>query len=262
MHPVLFEIGNFPVRSFGLMLLVGFFVGTWLAMRRAPRHGIDKEAIATVAVWGVIAGVLGARLFWVAQEWGHYSQNPGEIFRLTEGGMTSYGGVLFGMLPALIWCYRAKVRFAIALDLLAAPALVMHGFGRIGCFLNGCCYGSPCDLPWAVTVHPEVGTVYLGHPAQLYDTLMSFAGAILLLVWEARLMKDGRYAGPIGLLGAGFFLLYGVARFVYEQFRAGFSSLGTWGLPITDAQVLALAMFLIGVVWMIVALQRRRAASP
>lgn len=253
MLPELFNIDGFPIRSFGVMLLIGFAVGTWLAVRRSEKYGIDKEALTSLAVWAVIMGVLGSRVFWVLQEWGHYSKNPAEIFRITEGGMTSYGGIAFGLLTVLLWCKRTGVRFPVVFDLIAAPALVMHGFGRIGCFLNGCCYGSPCDLPWAVTVHPEVGPLYLGHPAQLYDTLMAFAGVALLLWIEKRTFSTRR---P-GTYGALFFVLYGLSRFVYELFRSGYSSESTWGVPMTDAQVMALAMVAGGVIWLL-ALARRQ----
>ena len=157
MLPELFRIGDFPIRSFGVMLLIGFAVGNWLAVRRAGKYGIDKDALTSLAVWAVLMGVLGARVFWVLQEWSFYSKNPSEILKVTVGGMSIYGGIVFGLLTVLIWCRRTKVPFPVVFDLLAAPALVMHGFGRIGCFLNGCCYGSPCELPWAVTVHPELG---------------------------------------------------------------------------------------------------------
>jgi phosphatidylglycerol:prolipoprotein diacylglycerol transferase len=256
MLPELFNIGGFPIRSFGVMLLVGFALGTWLAVRRAGKYGIDKDALTSLAVWAVLMGVFGARVFWVLQEWSFYSKNPAQILKVTEGGMTSYGGIVFGLLTVVIWCRRTKVPFPLVFDLLAAPALVMHGFGRIGCFLNGCCYGSPCELPWAVTVHPELGPTYLGHPAQLYDTLMAFAGAGFLLWYERRTFAVRR---P-GTYGALFFVLYGISRFVYELFRSGYSSESTWGVPMTDAQVMALVMIVGGVIWLL-ALARRPSVS-
>jgi phosphatidylglycerol:prolipoprotein diacylglycerol transferase len=255
--PELFNIGGFPIRNFGVMLLVGFALGTWLAVRRAGKYGIDKDALTSLAVWAVLMGVLGARVFWVLQEWSFYSKNPGEILKVTEGGMTSYGGIVFGLLTVVIWCRRTKVPFPVVFDLLAAPALVMHGFGRIGCFLNGCCYGSPCELPWAVMVHPELGPTYLGHPAQLYDTLMAFAGVALLLLIEKGTFSTRR---P-GTYGALFFVFYGLSRFVYELFRSGYSSESTWGVPMTDAQVMALAMIAAGVIWLL-ALARRTVVAP
>jgi len=253
MLPELFHIGSFPIRSFGVMLLVGFAVGVWIATRRAAKYGIDKDALATLAIWAVIMGVVGARVFWVLQEWPYYSKNPGHILKVTEGGMTSYGGIVFGLATVLIWCRRTKTRFTDTFDLLAAPALIMHGFGRIGCFLNGCCYGSPCDLAWAVTVRPDAGPVYLGHPAQLYDTLMAFAGAAILLWIEKKTFASRR---P-GSYGAIFFILYGVSRFVYEMFRSGYSSQSTWGVDLTDAQVLAVGMVVLGVGWLIFAFRKR-----
>jgi phosphatidylglycerol:prolipoprotein diacylglycerol transferase len=257
MRPVLFEIAGFPIRSFGLMLLGGFAAGTWLATKRAERFGIDKNAITSLAVWAVIMGVLGARLFWVIQEWDYYSKNLGHILRLTEGGMTSYGGIAFGLLTVAIWCRRTGTRFADVFDLVAAPALVMHGFGRIGCFLNGCCYGSPCSLPWAVTVHPDSGPLYFGHPAQLYDTAMAFFGAALLLMYERRTLQNR----TPGMYGALFFILYGTSRFVYEIFRSGYSSSSTWGIPLTDAQVMAVGMVVTGLLWLLLLGRKQRAGE-
>jgi phosphatidylglycerol:prolipoprotein diacylglycerol transferase len=257
MLPELFRIGSFPIRSFGVMLLLGFVLGLWLALRRAPKYGIDKDSLSTMSVWAVIMGVIGARVFWVLQEWDYYSKNPSSILHLTEGGMTSYGGIAFGLATVLIWCKRTGVRFANVFDLLAAPALVMHAVGRIGCFLNGCCYGSPCDLPWAVTVHPDSGPIYFGHPAQLYDTLMSMAAAGFLLWLERRTFAIRR---P-GIYGALFFVLYGASRFVYEIYRSGFSSASTWGVPLTDAQVMAVAMVLGGGAWFLTLHRKPRGAD-
>ena len=257
MRPELFNIGGFPIRSFGVMLLIGFAVATWLAAKRSSKYGIDKDAITSLAVWAVIMGVLGARLFWVAQEWSYYSRNPSYILRLTEGGMTSYGGIAFGLLTVALWCKRTNVRFATVFDLIAAPALIMHGFGRIGCFLNGCCYGSPCDLAWAVTVRPDTGPLYLGHPAQLYDTLMAFAGAAVLLFFE-RSAKGNR---PPGTYGALFLILYGAGRFIYEIFRSGYSSASTWGVPLTDAQVMAVGMIITGFIWLLALSRKGKSAE-
>lgn len=241
-----------PIRSYGVMLIIGFLVGYWLASRRAERFGIKRSQVADMAIWALLAGIVGARVGWVVQEFGYYLKNPVEIFKLTEGGMTSYGGILFAFLAVWIWSRIAKVRLSNVLDLLAAPALVMHGFGRIGCFLNGCCYGAPCSLPWAVSVHPDSGSAYMGHPAQLYDTLMAFFAAGMLLLYERATLQNRR---P-GQYASLFFILYGVTRFVYEFFRAGYSSTSSLGLPITDAQIAAAAMIFIGAIWFAIAARR------
>ncbi|MBA3725830.1 MAG: prolipoprotein diacylglyceryl transferase [Armatimonadetes bacterium] len=254
MLPELFRIGGYPIRSFGVMLVIGFLAGYWLASKRAEKYGISKDQLSNLAIFALIAGVLGARIGWVAQEWAFYAKNPGEILKVTEGGMTSYGGVLFGVLAVWIWAARTKVSMVAALDLLAAPALIMHGFGRIGCFLNGCCYGGPCELPWAVEVHPDEGSNYLGHPAQLYDTMMAFAGAAFLFWYEKRTF----YAHKAGQYSALFFLLYGISRFVYEFFRAGYSSTSSFGLALPDGQLAAVAMILLGGGWLLLLSRRAR----
>ncbi|MGI8922480.1 MAG: prolipoprotein diacylglyceryl transferase [Fimbriimonadales bacterium] len=254
MLPELFRIGGFPIRSFGVMLIIGFLAGYWLASKRTEKYGITKDQLSNLAIFALIAGVVGARIGWVVQEWGFYSKNPGEILKVTEGGMTSYGGILFGLLATWIWAARTKVSMVAALDLLAAPALIMHGFGRIGCFLNGCCYGGPCELPWAVTVHPEEGSNYLGHPAQLYDTLMAFAGAAFLLWYEKRTFSTHK----VGQYAALFFLLYGVSRFAYEFFRAGYSSTSSVGLALPDGQIAAVVMILLGIVWLLLLARRAK----
>jgi phosphatidylglycerol:prolipoprotein diacylglycerol transferase len=254
MHPELFRIFGFPVRSFGVMIIVGFLAGYWLAARRVERYGMSRSQLADLSVLALIAGVIGARLGWVIQEWPHFSQHLGDIPKAWEGGMTSYGGILFAMLGSWVWCRRAGVPIANALDLMAAPALVMHAFGRIGCLLNGCCYGGPCSLPWAVTVHPDSGSPYLGHPAQLYDSLMAFGLAGLLFLYEKRrhsARRPGEYA-------ALFFILYGASRYVYEMFRIGFSSSSSFdGFPLTDGQLVAIGMVLIGAVWLWLARRKR-----
>lgn len=252
MYPELFRIGGIPIRSWGVMLIIGFFLGYWVAVRRAEKFGIRKNLVIDVAVWALIAGVIGARVGWVLQDWGYYSRHPLDALKLTEGGMTSYGGVAFGVFGMWVWSRRAGVRFLDVLDLLAAPGALMVAIGRIGCFLNGCCYGAPCALPWAVSTRPDAGPSYMGHPAQLYDTLMMLAAFAILMFYEKRdkQRKPGRYA-------ALFLVLYGISRFIYEIFRAGYSSTSSIkGFVLTDGQVAAIVMFVAGIIWFAMASRR------
>lgn len=248
MHPVLFKIFGFEVRSWGVLLVLGVLAGIWLAARRARRFGIDPRATVDMAWLLLIAGVIGGRLGWVLQELPYYLERPIEVFYLRAGGMTSYGGVAGAALALLFWSRRAGVPFVVALDWLAAPALVVNAVGRIGCFLNGCCYGVACDLPWAVMVHPEGdGVAYLGHPAQLYDTVLSLLGAALLLWYEQRsptALARGRLTG--------FFLLaYGASRIVLEVFRAGASSGSSFGWAVPDGLIVAVLLVVGGLVMLV-----------
>lgn len=249
------RIGNFTVYSYGVLLLVGFLVALWIASRRAERYGISKEKITGLAIWMLLAGIVGARLLFVAQDWPSYANDFGRIANLREGGMTSFGGLLGGFIVLLIWCRVTRTKFVTVMDAIMPAVLIGIGFGRIGCFLNGCCYGSECDLPWAVKVHAEDGRTYLGHPAQLYKTLMVWTAAALLIVWDRRSIKRGGLKP--GQIGSAGFVLFGIARFVYEMFRIGVSSQPIQGIGMTEAQVLSLAITLVALVWFIIASTRK-----
>jgi len=237
MRPVLFEIFGFPIYSYGVMILLAVLVAVWIANRRAEAFGISKEFVSNAATWGLLFGVLGARVVFILQELPYYLQHRDELFSLRFAGLTSFGGLLFGFLAIAVFAKRARVKLLDFMDLAAPAVLVAHAIGRVGCLLNGCCYGGHCDLPWAIHVHGEQG---LYHPAQIYDALMNLAGLPILLAFERRGRLPGRSA-------ALFFVVHGTARFIYEFWRAGTTSTTIPGLPLTQAHVVALAVVLLGV---------------
>lgn len=252
MHPILFKIGSFEVRSYGVLLVIGVLIATWMATKRAARYDIDPKRLWDVVVWIVIVGVLMARVTYIAQEWGYYSQHREELLSIKFDGLTSFGGVIGGLLVALVWCKRTKTPPLALLDTLAVPFLIGNAIGRVGCLLNGCCFGHPTTLPWAVSVE---GTVGLHHPAQIYESFFGIASALILIGIERRWrLHRGQ---SIALM----FVLFGLSRFAYEfwragtaeQVREGFASSTYLGsLPITQAQVAALAIAAFGVVGAIV----------
>jgi phosphatidylglycerol:prolipoprotein diacylglycerol transferase len=188
--------------------------------------------------WVLIAGVLGARALYLLQEYKHYAAHPSEIFTLQFAGLTSFGGIIFGFAMVFLWCRRHGMPVLKVLD-VAGPALLLgHAIGRIGCLLNGCCAGGACpaDLPWGV----HIDGVFV-HPAQAYDSLMTFAALGIALFIE----KRGTFTGQMISVT---FMLYGLSRFIYEFWRAGVSSTYMGNLPITDAQAAALFMILLGAV--------------
>ena len=259
MHPELFKIGKWPLRTWGLTLLIGIIVGLILARRRASRFGLEPQQVTDAGFWMTIAGIIGARAAWVILEWDKegYAMAPLRIFDFTEGGMTSFGSYLFALLALLVWCRAAKVRPIALFDLFAAPGLLAIAIGRIGCLLNGCCYGTASDLPWAV--HQQ-GVVGLVHPAQIYETLMLTVFAIFMLVIER---KQFSFQPPKYVPGtfAGMFLLFtGISRFIYEFFRAGASSETLKGTSLTLAHFFALLLFAIGA--SILVYTRARRAGP
>ncbi len=236
MHPILFEIFDFKVHSFGLLMLLAFAVALLFARKRGPRFGFTPEQISDVAFWTLIAGVLGARVAFLAQEIPFYREHPEKLLTLQFEGLTSFGGLIFGFLTVVIACRRLKKPLWNLLDALAPAMLVGHAIGRVGCLLNGCCYGGHCDLPWGIHVENAAG---LFHPAQIYDSLMNLAALGVLLALERRGLRAGQTFGL-------FLVLHGIARFVYEFWRAGTTSTTMGSLPLTEAHVAALVLVLAG----------------
>jgi phosphatidylglycerol---prolipoprotein diacylglyceryl transferase len=237
MHPTLFRIGSFEVPAYGVMIIVGFLAGIWLAAKRAPRYGFEPSKIYDVGFWTLLAGIIGARIVFILQV-PQFWERWRDFMTLRFDGLTSFGGLGFGIAALGIWAWRTKSSFIKLLDLLLPGFVLGHIIGRIGCLLNGCCHGRVCavDATWCVAVpHSEA----LHFPAQAVDSAMNVPVLFALLWFERR--RPG-----IGQVSALFFILHGATRFIYEIFRAGASSELIGGTPVTHAQVFSLFMMALG----------------
>lgn len=253
MRPILFQIGNFPVRSFGTMAVVGFLVSLWWARRMAdkrmqtelegsPRR-MDPDSLGDLWVFTLLFSILGSRLLFVLLEMPSYFTQPLEIFKIWSGGMSLHGGLLGGVGYLLYTSRKRKIPLLVLGDIIAPLFSLIYVFGRIGCFLNGCCYGITCDLPWAVRFHDEKVLGMLtppSHPTQLYG---SFAGLVIfgiLTRWERYPRRDGE-------LFWGLCALYGFYRGLVEFLRAGAtSSYLSPNIHLTLTHVISLFMVLLG----------------
>lgn len=140
-----------PIRGYGVFMLLGFVCGLGLAVYQASRVGLDTERIYSLAFWLFVGGIGGARLFYVLQYWDEFSDDLTKVFRFTEGGLVVYGS-LIGALAALALFARTKNIPLLALSDLIAPSMAIGlALGRLGCLMNGCCYGGPCELPIGVS---------------------------------------------------------------------------------------------------------------
>src|SRR5438552_3357408 len=145
------------IHGFGLMLVIGFLCAMALAKFLARRSGQDPEAFANGALLALFAGVIGARLSHVLENLSDFTRgdlgfwgNLRNVFDIGSGGLTYYGGFLLALPTLVIYALIKKVPLRLGMDIVAPCLMIGLGFGRIGCFLNGCCYGAECDLPWAV----------------------------------------------------------------------------------------------------------------
>lgn len=231
MHPILFKIGPLTLYSYGLAIALGFLLASWLAGRRARAAGTDPAAVQRVALTALLAGLAGGRAAYVLLNWEIYAANPLEILRLDHGGMVFYGGLAAGVLGGVLAMRAAKLPVLATLDLLMPPLVAAHAAGRVGCFLNGCCYGVPTALPWGVVFPPDI---YYRHPTQLYET-----GALLLIFLA--LKRAERRSPPAGTVLLLYGLLYGSWRFFLEFLR-GDNLRVLFGLTVFQLSSLPLAL--------------------
>jgi phosphatidylglycerol:prolipoprotein diacylglycerol transferase len=174
--PRLADAHGLPIRGFGLMLLLAVVSAVGLAARRAQRLGIEVDLIYTLAFWALVPGILGARLFYVIQKWPQdfapiYQQHGlaallGSLVNIAQGGIVLYGSLIGALAGLAAFLIHYRMPLLATLDLLTPSLMLGLAVGRLGCFLNGCCFGGACELPWAVSFPagspPHVEQVYRG----------------------------------------------------------------------------------------------------
>ena len=229
MFPVLFQIGGISIYSYGVMISLAILVAALALFREAPRDGINPDHVLEAIIVAAITGLIGSRLLYVALNWDLFSDRLLSIFFARYEGLTFYGAFFGGVLGLLVWGWRRKVDFFRMGDLLAPYLALGYAFGRVGCFLNGCCYGKVSDVAWALPA-PAADNL-LHHPVQLYASL----GAIVIFV----ILKLVRPAKPFnGFLLLALFALYGLLRFTTEFFR---DEAIVW-IGLTTAQLFSLGL--------------------
>ena len=245
MHNHILSIGPLTVHGYGLMIGIGIVAALSLAWRRADRRGIPQEKVTTVVLLGLIAGFLGAKLLFLITELPDVLRDP--LPYLGSDGFVVYGGILAGVPTLWLWCRKKGERLEIWTDLLLPGVALAQGFGRIGCFLAGCCYGRPTASPIGV-IFPADSLAPAGIPllpTQLFSAAGDFLIALALLRLERRNGKDGE-------LLVWYLLLYGTGRFLLEFFRS--DPRGTVGV-FSTSQFISLFIVAAGVV---LALSRRK----
>jgi phosphatidylglycerol:prolipoprotein diacylglycerol transferase len=271
MHPRLltvpaFELfgrstGPFTLHTYGVLLAIAFLAGLWVASRQAKRAGLDANRITDMAVWVLIAGLLGAKVLLVAVDWSYFGRNPRDVLSVFQSGGVFYGGLIAGILVA--WWYARRYRLPgwQTADVLAPGVVLGQAIGRLGCFSAGCCWGKPTQLPWAVTFTDVYAARQVGtpmdtalHPSQLYESLAAFL-IFLFLLWLA---PRKRFHGQVTLV---YVALYSAARFGLEFLR-GDPDRGSWLRgTVSTSQIIAVVL-LLGVALILPRLRATQAVAP
>ena len=244
--PVAFSIGFFEVRWYGIMVVLAIVAVIAIALLEARRVGLAEDHIYSMGLWAIIGGILVSRLFHVIDKWDYYMANPRQIIGFE--GLTVYGAVLGALLAVLIYCWVKKLSFWQIGDVVAPGAILGQAIGRIGCFMNGCCYGLPTSLPWGV-IYTNPGSYCeldgMVQPTQVYHLLWNLIGFGIL--WSLR-----RRIKPQGSLFLFYLALYAVGdlgiRFVRvgEPFRSGMF------FNMQEAQIIGIIVLVVTVPWLII----------
>lgn len=255
MYPVLVQLGTFELRSYGVIVVLSFFLGLWLSTKEARRKGLDPALIWDFAFYALLGGIIGARIYFVLiSDPAYFLQKPWEIVAVWHGGIGIIGALLGGFLTALWYCRRKKLSFWRFADTLAPGVALGQVAGMFACLLNGDSYGKPTDLAWAITYTDSRAMAPLNvplHPVEIYEMATYFL--VFLLVWQTR--KKYKTDGFVFLT---YLAGYGAARFAVEFFR-GNPAVLAWGIP--AAQVFGVVLILIAVAgFYIVGKNERRTA--
>ncbi|MDR2547089.1 MAG: prolipoprotein diacylglyceryl transferase [Lachnospiraceae bacterium] len=243
MHNELFSIGSVTVYSYGVMLAIGVIACFFMADRRAPKFGLDPDIIFNAGFISIIVGFISSKLLYIIVDIPNIIASSDPWRAILNSGFVVYGGLIGGVLTGLIYLRRKKVPFLPYFDLAAPSMVIAQAFGRIGCFLAGCCYG--CRTETAIGVvfsgsrHAPNGVSII--PTQLISSFGNFIIMFILLWYANKRPKAGR-------VGALYIMLYSVGRFALEFFRD--DNRGYWG-AFSTSQWIAIALLPLGI-WLFV----------
>ncbi len=267
---------SLPIFGYGMMVLIGFTVAMFFACARAKAVGINPELVVDSAFWVLISGVLGGRLAYLIQ----YRDQvfaPGMSFgqmlfkavNLSEGGLVLLGALVGGGIGVFAYAWSRKISALEYGDLLIPSVFIGVGFGRIGCLLNGCCFGDRCELPWGIQfpagsttfnilvergfLNPDALATMPLHPTQIYSSLDGFLLAFVTAIYY----WYRKHPGDALALGC---MLYSITRFLLEFLRA--DELGQLGTTLTISQFYSLGIFALGLVIMLTGARRGPARRP
>ncbi len=222
MYPVLLKIGPFTIYSYGTMVAIAFLIGIFIAKLEAIRKGVKINLVYDFSFYFLIGSIIGARIYYILF-FGlkDFLENPVSIFMIWQGGLSIHGGILGGAITGIIFSRVRRISFWCLADIVSPSVILGQAIGRIGCFLNGCCYGIS------------------HHPTQIYELILDIAG--FLLLWDLR--KKMKFEGGLFLV---YLMVYSVIRVIVSQFRA--DNLYLWNTGIALADLNSAIIFIIAMI--------------
>lgn len=256
MHPDFISIGPFTIHTYGVMMALGFLagLGNWILL--GLRIGRNSQFCTDLMFWVMASGILGARIAYVFENWQDYAADPLTIVRIDQGGLIFYGGFVASGIAVFVFSRRHKISLPSLTDFVVTSVPIAHALGRIGCFLNGCCFGactssswgvhfSKHSIPWysqvrAGVINADVPSSLAVHPVQLYEAAFNvLVYGVLVWLFRRRLRQ--------GVVTAAYLMLYAIGRFLLEFFRGDRGErLAVWQLSI--GQFVSVFVFIAGLI--------------
>ncbi len=250
MYPVVFrfETPNFlrsflpdhiTLYSYGLLIAIGILTSYWFMSKRVKKFGINQDQLSTIFVWSIVAGFVGGKVFFFLEDASKFIQDPQSMLKISGGGFVFYGSVLFVIPTIILWLRKHKIAVRPFLDILAYVGPIAQGFGRVGCFMAGCCHGKVCDNWLGVTFsHPKTLANPMNtplYPTQLFDIGINLVIVITLLWLEKRKKFDGQ-------LMLVYMVMYAVGRSINEIYRGDVARGFVFNGALSHSQFIALCI--------------------
>lgn len=219
MFPIFLKIGPLTIHTYGFMMALGVALALWFLFVQAKKQGINAVLMADAAFYTILFSLVGAKLFLFIGHFSYYTSYPGELFSLARTGGVFQGGLAFGVIFALWYFRKKRIPTWKAADIIGPALALGHGFGRIGCFAAGCCYGRECSFSWGVNFSNEYAHNLTGiplglplHPVQLYESALNFLNFFVLFL----ILRRKKFDGQVFSL---YIINYSVIRYFTEFFR-------------------------------------------
>jgi len=241
MRHILFEIGPIKVAGYGTMIALGFFAALFMAEKRAKKKEMRDDLIFGLAFTCIIFGILGAKLMHYITDLKYYLEDPSRFLNI-GAGFVVYGGIILGVLAGYIYCRHYKLNFPEYFDLVMPSVALAQAFGRIGCFLAGCCYGKETES--------AIGVIFKNSPfapnnVKLIPTQLISSALLFLLTFILVKYADKTWRRPFKVAGL-YMILYSIGRFMIEIFR-GDEERGSVG-PFSTSQFISFFILVGGIV--------------
>ena len=245
MNPYAIEIGNFGIRWYSLLILIGVFISIFMIEKEGKRFNLDKDNLFNLAFWTIIIGILGARIYYVVFNFSLYKSDPISILRIWEGGLAIHGGIIAGLITLIVFCKKYHISIIRLTDIAAIPLIFAQAIGRWGNFFNGEAHGAATTLSHLQSMHipkfiidgMNISGIYY-EPTFLYESILCLIGFIIFLI-----VRRMRYT-KIGVITSLYLMYYGVVRFFIETMRTDSLMLGGF----KAAQIVSVIMFICGLI--------------